>query len=88
MSRLARERENGLLHFGTGKFMTPHRSSMLQVMVSNTVAHSIITFSNICLGAGNSFLGGLAAGLLLTKGDPYQGIGSFTVHICQIVNQS
>jgi hypothetical protein len=32
-----------------------------------------VEFSELHTGAGNSFLGGLAAGLLLTDGDVYEG---------------
>lgn len=62
----------------TGKFLHGHLSvQTLWLTCSVALAYG-------CLGAGNSFLGGLAAGLTLRDGDVYEGTCSHCQHHVRI----
>lgn len=56
------------MHSGPPEASKKSLTSLVSVLVR--VALSCV---HVCVGAGNSFLGGLAAGLFLTKGDVYEG---------------
>ena len=68
----------------SGALMMHTKSSMS--LVSKSWIFGFTSAYAPFLGAGNAFLGGLSAGLLLAKGDVFRGMWVFFVYICALLN--
>jgi hypothetical protein len=61
---------------GGGEWFDPYwtdSEKVIDVTGRSSLPASPLVINGPCLGAGNSFLGGLAAGLALTQGNIYEG---------------